>query len=84
MTKTQISVMHYELKNGKSVLIRRPYIEDAEQIINLLKTADGETRFLARNPGEFKAIAMYRGFGFEIVGIIPNANMPMVHTVMNT
>lgn len=47
--------MYYELKNGKSVLIRKPYIEDAEQIINVLKTADGETRFLARNPGEFKA-----------------------------
>lgn len=46
--------MYYELKNGKSVLIRTPRLEDAQQIINVMKTADGETRFLARNPGEFK------------------------------
>lgn len=47
--------MYYELKNGKSVLVRKPCIEDAEQIINVLKSADEETKFLARNPGEFKA-----------------------------
>ncbi len=49
--------MHYELKNGKTVLIRKPNIEDAEQIINVIKTADEETKFLARNPGEFKTTA---------------------------
>lgn len=47
--------MQYELKNGKSVLIRMPRVEDAEAIIHVLRTADGETRFLARNPGEFQA-----------------------------
>ena len=46
--------MYYELKNGESVLIREPCIDDAEQIINLMKVADEETKFLARNPGEFK------------------------------
>lgn len=47
--------MYYALKNGKAVLIRKPHIEDAEAIINVMKTADGESRFLARNPGEFQA-----------------------------
>ena len=46
--------MEYELKNGKRVLIRRPRTEDAEQMIRVMKAADNETRFLARNPGEFK------------------------------
>lgn len=46
--------MEYKLKNGKTVLIRHPVVEDAESIMNLIKTADTETRFLARNPGEFK------------------------------
>lgn len=47
--------MDYALKNGKSVLIRKPYMEDAQQLINVMKIADAETRFLARNPGEFSA-----------------------------
>lgn len=46
--------MYYALKNGKSVFIRKPYLDDAEQIINVMKAADEETKFLARNPGEFK------------------------------
>lgn len=47
--------MDYILKNGKSVTIRKPVIEDAEDIISVISTADRETLFLARNPGEFKA-----------------------------
>lgn len=45
--------MEYQLKNGKQVNIRRPKPEDAEAIIHVMSTADTETRFLARNPGEF-------------------------------
>ncbi len=46
--------MQYRLKNGKTVLVRMPNVKDAEQIINIIKTADAETNFLARNPWEFK------------------------------
>lgn len=46
--------MEYLLKNGKSVTIRAPRVEDAEAIIELVKKADSETRFLAREAGEFK------------------------------
>ncbi|MGB4661849.1 MAG: GNAT family N-acetyltransferase [Mobilitalea sp.] len=46
--------MEYVLKNGKSVTIRGPVVKDAEDIISLITTADQETLFLARNPGEFK------------------------------
>ena len=45
--------MEYLLKNGKNVLIRKPTVEDAEAIINIMTIADTETLFLARNPGEF-------------------------------
>ena len=47
--------MNYILKNGKSVTIRKPVVDDAEGIISVISTADKETLFLARNPGEFKA-----------------------------
>ncbi len=49
--------MEYLLKNGKRLIVRDPKPEDAEQIIHVLKTADCETRFLARNPGEFQVTA---------------------------
>ena len=45
--------MEYLLKNGKSVIIRKPNIDDAEEIIKVISIADTETLFLARNPGEF-------------------------------
>ena len=45
--------MEYLLRNGKSVIIRKPNVEDAEAIINIMTIADTETLFLARNPGEF-------------------------------
>ena len=45
--------MEYELKNGKTVIVRKPVLEDAKAIIDIISAADFETRFLARNPGEF-------------------------------
>lgn len=45
--------MECKLKNGKNIIIRKPVIEDAEAIINLISVADTETKFLTRNPGEF-------------------------------
>lgn len=47
--------MEYILKNGKSVTIRKPVVDDAEELIYVMSTADRETMFLARNPGEFQA-----------------------------
>lgn len=46
--------MEYQLKNGKAVNIRAVEVNDAEAIVNIIKTADTESMFLARNPGEFK------------------------------
>lgn len=45
--------MEYLLRNGKKVTIRKPNVEDAKAIINVMTIADTETLFLARNPGEF-------------------------------
>lgn len=44
----------YTLKNGKKLIVRTPNIEDAEKLISLMKVLDSETRFLAREPGEFQ------------------------------
>jgi RimJ/RimL family protein N-acetyltransferase len=41
------------LKNGSKVVLRNPVIEDAEAMIALVKKADTESKFLAREPGEF-------------------------------
>ncbi|MBQ8813994.1 MAG: GNAT family N-acetyltransferase [Lachnospiraceae bacterium] len=46
--------MEYKLRNGKIVTIRKTRVEDAQEIINVISTADTETLFLARNPGEFQ------------------------------
>ena len=46
--------MEYKLKNGKSVIIRKPTLDDAQAIINIISAADTETKFLSRNSGEFK------------------------------
>ena len=46
--------MNYTLKNGTTVVIRPPRVEDAEALIRLFTTADAETPFLGRNPGEFQ------------------------------
>lgn len=45
--------MEYTLKNGKNIVIRKPDTNDAEGIVNLISVADKETKFLARNSGEF-------------------------------
>ncbi|MCI9079600.1 MAG: GNAT family N-acetyltransferase [Lachnospiraceae bacterium] len=45
--------MKYTLKDGDEIVIRYPQIEDAAGITALMKTADKETLFLAREPGEF-------------------------------
>lgn len=37
--------MEYLLRNGKRVTIRKPNINDAEAIINIIKKADTETFF---------------------------------------
>jgi len=49
----------YLLKNGNSVIIREPLLEDAEAMLNLIVAADTESKFLAREPGEFN-ISMER------------------------
>ncbi len=52
--------MVYQLKNGETVTIRVPTAEDASALVHLMIAQDSQTRFLARNPGEFQ-----RGFTVE-------------------
>ena len=45
--------MEYLSKNGKNIIIRKPTLDDAESLIDLITLADRETKFLSRNPDEF-------------------------------
>ena len=45
--------MIYKLKNGMELLIRQTEIQDANKLIEFFNIVDRETKFLAREPGEF-------------------------------
>lgn len=42
----------YTLKDGQTLTLRSPLEDDAQALIDLMRTADSETKFLAREPGE--------------------------------
>lgn len=42
----------YILKNGQKMILRTPELGDAKALINQMKIADGETKFLAREKNE--------------------------------
>lgn len=42
------------LKNGKTAILKSPCVEDAEKMLNYIKTACGETEFLLRYPEEWE------------------------------
>lgn len=44
------------LKDGQQLIIRTPELEDAEDLINLMKALDSETKFLAREADEYSMI----------------------------
>ena len=43
----------YVLKDGQKLIVQIPEIGDEEGLIDLMQAADSETKFLAREPGEF-------------------------------
>lgn len=43
----------YILKDGQKLIVRIPEVGDEQGLINLLQAVDNETKFLAREPGEF-------------------------------
>jgi RimJ/RimL family protein N-acetyltransferase len=43
----------YILKDDQKLIVRTPEEGDAQDLINLIQTVDSETKFLAREPGEF-------------------------------
>ena len=67
-----IKAMEAVLKNGKSVIIRRPEPEDAEALVRVLTQAAGETRFLAREPEEFSVTAEQQRAAIERVNADPD------------
>lgn len=43
----------YLLRDGQKLIVRNPKIGDEQGLIDHMKAVDGETKFLAREPGEF-------------------------------
>lgn len=43
----------YTLKNGQTLVVRNAVAEDAQALVDHMKIVDSETKFLAREPGEF-------------------------------
>lgn len=43
----------YKLKDNRQLIVREAEERDAQSLVNYMKDVDGETRFLAREPGEF-------------------------------
>ena len=46
------------LKDGRTAILKTPYIEDAEKMLNYIKKACGETGFLARYPEEWDSVSV--------------------------
>lgn len=46
-------VSEYKLKDGEKLIVRNPKFDDAQGLINQMKTVDSETKFLAREADEF-------------------------------
>ena len=46
------------LKDGRTAILKTPCIEDAEKMLHYIKTACGETDFLARYPEEWDSVSV--------------------------
>lgn len=47
------NIKEFSLKDNQKLIVRNPVEEDAQSLIELMKVMDCETKFLAREPGEF-------------------------------
>ena len=83
----------YVLKNGKTLIVRSPEEDDAEEMINLVNRIDTENRYLTREPGEFtytvedeKNLIQKRNAAENIlwtVGVIDNEIIGVAETSYN-
>lgn len=53
-TEKNINTRKLALRNGQELIVSRATENDAKELIELMKIMDGETKFLAREPEEFK------------------------------
>lgn len=51
--KAEMYQAKYDLKDKRKLIVRVPVVSDAQALIDYMKEVDCETRFLAREPGEF-------------------------------
>ena len=74
--KTELYQKKYELKDGRQLAVRIPEVSDAQALIDYMKGIDYETRFLAREPGEF-GLTLEQEESF-IRGLLDNANSQLL------
>lgn len=46
------------LKDGRTAILKTPCIEDAEKLLNYIRTSCGETEFLVRYPEEWEGVTV--------------------------
>ena len=46
------------LKDGRTAILKTPCVEDAEKMLNYIKSASGETEFLLRYPEEWNTVSV--------------------------
>ena len=46
------------LKNGQNAILKTPCIEDAEMLLNSIKTSSGETEFLSRTIEDWESVTV--------------------------
>ena len=46
------------LKDGRTAILKKPCVEDAEKMLNYIKQSCGETDFLARYPEEWNSVTV--------------------------
>ncbi len=46
------------LKNGKQAILKTPCVEDAEMLLNSIKTSSGETEFLSRTIEDWESVTV--------------------------
>lgn len=83
----------YLLKNGKTLIVRSPMENDAEEMVNLVNMIDTESKYLTREPGEFtytvedeKALIQKRNTVENIlwtIGVIDNEIVGVAETSYN-
>ena len=72
----------FKLKDGRAALLRRPREDDAEEMLQFIKKASGETDYLMRYPEEYADFTLEQEKGF-LNGAYRSDNAMMIACVVD-